>query len=202
MNVLLYLPGILVLLVKDVGVLYTVRYIITVFAVQLALAKPFLEQYPREYLSRAFELTRVFLYEWTVNWRFTSEAIFLSKSFSNALLICQLITLVGFALCKWCANEGGAISTLARALRRPDQGGALTKVSRNGVLFSPMSPSLSYHFTPHAEIITILFTANLIGVIFARSLHYQFYSWYAQQVPLLLWRTKLPLALRQAYDTI
>ena len=134
MSVLLYLPGMLVLLVKDVGILNTARYIIIVFSVQLALAKAFLEKYPSEYLSRAFEFTRVFLYKWTVNWRFISEATFLSKSFSNTLLLGQLTTLVVFALYKWCGNDGGAILTLIRAFKRPDQGGALTKPSRSGML--------------------------------------------------------------------
>jgi len=43
---------------------------------------------------------------------------------------------------------------------------------------------------------TILFTSNLIGIIFARSLHYQFYSWYAQQIPFLAWRTRYPWPLK------
>jgi alpha-1,3-mannosyltransferase len=46
------------------------------------------------------------------------------------------------------------------------------------------------------EIATVLFTSNLIGVLFARSLHYQFYSWYAQQLPLLAWRTRYPVLIK------
>jgi alpha-1,3-mannosyltransferase len=34
-----------------------------------------------------------------------------------------------------------------------------------------------------------LFSANLIGVAFARSLHYQFYVWYYHSLPYLLWCT-------------
>ncbi|ELU39523.1 ALG3 domain-containing protein [Rhizoctonia solani AG-1 IA] len=47
-----------------------------------------------------------------------------------------------------------------------------------------------------SDIATVFFTANLIGILCARSLHYQFYSWYATQLPLLAWRTKYPIALR------
>lgn len=53
---------------------------------------------------------------------------------------------------------------------------------------------LSSHFVAY----TIL-TSNFIGVCFARSLHYQFYSWYFHALPYLLWTgTGLPLALRLA----
>ncbi|WKX92999.1 hypothetical protein Q1695_010766 [Nippostrongylus brasiliensis] len=37
-----------------------------------------------------------------------------------------------------------------------------------------------------AETLFALFSANLIGISFARSLHYQFYSWYYHQLPFLL----------------
>lgn len=40
-----------------------------------------------------------------------------------------------------------------------------------------------------------MFTANLIGVAFSRSLHYQFYVWYYHSLPALLWATRFsPLA--------
>jgi alpha-1,3-mannosyltransferase len=44
----------------------------------------------------------------------------------------------------------------------------------------------------------VLFTSNLIGVLFARSLHYQFYTWYAQQIPFLAWRTRYPVFVKCA----
>ena len=47
-------------------------------------------------------------------------------------------------------------------------------------------------------ICTVIFSSNLIGVVFARSLHYQFYSWYFHTLPYLLSRTGLPALVRVA----
>lgn len=40
------------------------------------------------------------------------------------------------------------------------------------------------------DIAVAMFTSNLIGIAFSRSLHYQFYVWYYHSVPFLLWSSK------------
>ena len=35
-------------------------------------------------------------------------------------------------------------------------------------------------------------------MVFSRSLHYQFYSWYFYTIPYLLWHTTLPVVVRMA----
>jgi alpha-1,3-mannosyltransferase len=37
-----------------------------------------------------------------------------------------------------------------------------------------------------------MFTSNFIGIVFSRSLHYQFYTWYFHTLPHLLWTTSFP----------
>jgi len=44
---------------------------------QVALAIPFLASHPFSYLKGAFDLGRVFIFKWTVNWRFLPEEVFL-----------------------------------------------------------------------------------------------------------------------------
>lgn len=41
--------------------------------------------------------------------------------------------------------------------------------------------------TPIAEITTSALASNMIGIVFCRSLHFQFYSWYFHCVPFLVW---------------
>ena len=45
-------------------------------------------------------------------------------------------------------------------------------------------------------LVTPLFACNFVGVCFARSLHYQFYSWYFHQLHYLAWTTALPVTAK------
>lgn len=119
MSVILYLPGLLVVLVKRHGVVTTARYIVMLVATQALIAWPFISQYPTEYFHNGFDFSRVFLYKWTVNWRFFPEDRFLSPELSKALLVGHLSTLVAFGALKWCRQDGGVVAVVSRALRRP-----------------------------------------------------------------------------------
>lgn len=180
MSVLLYLPGLLVILFKRRGFLSTLRHMMTVTAVQTLLANPFLAADPWAYVNSAFDLSRVFLYKWTVNWRMVDEETFLSRRWATGLLAGHVLMLVLFGLSRWCRADGGAWSVLARGIRRPHR-------PVPGV--APITADY---------VATVMFTSNLIGIIFARSLHYQFYSWYAHQVPFLAWKTSYPLVVKLA----
>ena len=71
MNVLLFAPGLLLLLLQVSVDLPHVIYRLLVFCAlpQLILGAPFLLSHPVSYLRKAFELDRVFFHQWTVNWK-------------------------------------------------------------------------------------------------------------------------------------
>ncbi|KAI6045645.1 mannosyltransferase [Pisolithus marmoratus] len=121
--------------------------------------------------------TARYMAKWTVNWRFLDEEVFLSPSWAMSLLLGHVTLLTAFGLCRWCKSDGGTLAVIRRGFLHPFQSPALSSVSPD-------------------YIATVLMTSNLIGILFARSLHYQFYSWYCQQLPFLCRRTKYPLALQ------
>ncbi|KIM80719.1 glycosyltransferase family 58 protein [Piloderma croceum F 1598] len=174
MSIILYLPGLLVVLFKSKGILASLRHITTIALTQVLFALPFILQHWRSYFQYAFDLSRVFLYKWTVNWRFIREDLFLSPQWAKGLLIGHMSVLVTFGLFRWCKSGGGVWKVLDRGLRRPMLPAGLAPVTAD-------------------QIATVMFTSNLVGIVFARSLHYQFYAWYAQQIPLLAWRTRYPI---------
>ncbi|KDR81851.1 hypothetical protein GALMADRAFT_264132 [Galerina marginata CBS 339.88] len=179
MSILLYLPGLLVILVKRNGLFSTLAYMVAIVASQILFAIPFLQEDSRAYTRAAFDFGRVFLYKWTVNWRFFDEETFLNPRLAMVLLVGHVSVLLAFGLSRWCLPDGGVYRVLSRGTRRPFQPAGL----------APVTPDF---------VATVLLTSNLIGILFARSLHYQFYSWYAQQIPFLAWRTLYPMPLKLA----
>jgi alpha-1,3-mannosyltransferase len=176
MSLLLALPAFGVVLFLARGVPTGLRQAWLMFQVQTLAAAPFLPVNWSGYLSRAFEFSRQFLFKWTVNWRFVGEETFLSKEFSISLLIVHVCALVLFLFTRWLVPVGRPVSDMvARILRGQDPlAGVQQQVSR--------------HVTPNYVLTTIL-TANVIGMLFARSLHYQFYAYLAWATPFLLWRS-------------
>src|SRR5688572_7566045 len=108
MSALLYLPGLIVITYKRKGLFGTGRHLTTVATIQIVMAWQFVKHDPWAYFHGAFDLSRAFLYKWTVNWRFVDEDTFLSSFWANGLLIGHVLTLVAFGLFKWCAIDGGA----------------------------------------------------------------------------------------------
>lgn len=155
MNVLLFAPGLLFLLIQASPKMTIPRLAICGFT-QLILGAPFLLRHPVSYLRKAFELDRQFFFKWTVNLKFLPEDMFLSKPCAITLISLHLclLAIYHFRLYKLCSR------------------------SRQKII----SPE---------QILSTLFVSNFIGICCARTLHYQFYSWYFSALPYLLWRETL-----------
>ncbi|BEI82001.1 hypothetical protein CcaverHIS002_0211610 [Cutaneotrichosporon cavernicola] len=199
MNILLFLPGLLVVLFQFRGAVGTLDSLVIISLVQLALAGFSFFETPaqlRIYFAAAFDFSRSFLYQWTVNWRFVPESIFLSKSFGSLLLLIHLALLILFGLYRWCPVPGGTRAVLSTGLYSPR------------AMFQPavLPGQLASSHLP-----LVLFSSNLIGMACARSLHYQFQTWYFHQIPFLLYLgggwgqwgliLGIPAMLEKAWDT-
>ncbi len=172
-------------------------------ALQGGLAAPFLAAAPASYVHKAFELSRVFLYRWTVNLKFLPEAVFESPRLAAALLAAHLLLLAAFAHWRWAAREDGLLHLCrdfwARGLRNPataaSEAAGASKAASSGADGSCSNgsdgSSSSGEKLRAAEVLRIVFTGNFIGIVCARTLHYQFYSWYFHSLPFLIWCTGL-----------
>ncbi|KAJ6972974.1 hypothetical protein NC653_033340 [Populus alba x Populus x berolinensis] len=169
MNVLLYAPPLLLLMLKAMNI----------YGVISALACAALVQ-----LGKLMLVVVVVIDETTmrmsVNFKFIPEPVFVSKQFAISLLIAHLGLLAAFAHYKWCRHEGGLFKFLHSKVTS-----ALSSSSSSGL-----------KILKEEHIMTTLFAGNFIGIVCARSLHYQFYSWYFYSLPYLLWKTHFPTVLR------
>lgn len=136
---------------------------------QVLLAVPFLQPNSIGYLSRAFELSRQFMFKWTVNWRFIGEETFLSREFSIGLLVLH-VSILGLFSIGWVKPSG---RNVIRFLQDVVQGR-----QQPTVLSKPF-------------VMTVLLSSLAIGLMCARSLHYQFFAYLAWATPFLLWRAGL-----------
>ncbi|CAH2354517.1 dol-P-Man:Man(5)GlcNAc(2)-PP-Dol alpha-1,3-mannosyltransferase [[Candida] railenensis] len=195
MNALLYLPGFVIVsyflvgenLVKLVSVLAVIPIVQVLvgwkFLLPLFLGSDDVDasNIRWNYINQAFDFSRKFLYKWTVNWKFISEDTFLSDTFANTLLILNVATLLVFIFTRFLSPKvtGKPLTELiGAAITKPFSSTAIKQ--KNLYLNSTHGPRL---------ILLTLACSNVIGVLFARSLHYQFLSWYCWQLPYLLYST-------------
>ncbi|OXB62121.1 hypothetical protein ASZ78_010526 [Callipepla squamata] len=101
MNILLFAPGLLFLLLQRFGLLGCIPKLCICAVLQVVLGLPFLLENPVGYLTRSFDLGRQFQFKWTVNWRFLPEEVFQHRAFHAGLLLAHLTGLVLFALHRW-----------------------------------------------------------------------------------------------------
>lgn len=101
MNILLFAPAYALVFYEDLGMLRSLKYGSVALATQLVLAAPFLYTNPWGYLVGAFNFGRVFLHEWTVNWRFLDEETFTSPQFFKILLALHVAILFLMFFTRW-----------------------------------------------------------------------------------------------------
>ncbi|DBB15846.1 TPA: hypothetical protein ACH3X3_004039 [Trebouxia sp. C0006] len=184
MNVLLLAPPVAVILLQAAPWKDILLGALAAVVLQLMLGLPFLLQHPRLYLSKAFEFSRIFLLKWSVNWAFLPEDIFCSKALAGCLLGAHLSLLLLFAHYKWCKEDGGLLRLLLRRLKGQGQPEMTLKQDS-----AEQADSAK-------RMLAVVFSGNLIGIACARTLHFQFYSWYFHSVPLLLWHAEMFSPLR------
>lgn len=187
MNALLYLPAfaLVVYFLLGENLLRCLGVLLVIPVVQVMVGWRFLlpffwdeeARYLRwAYISNAFDFSRKFLYKWTVNWKFISEEQFLSDEFAYVLLAGHVLVFVVFAATRFLTPRitGKPVTQLVKDAFKLGR----TVSAENRLLDSKSGPKL---------ILLIFATTNLIGVLFARSLHYQFLSWYCWSLPFLLY---------------
>ena len=75
MNVLLFLPALLLNLNFHFGLIKTLLSVGFIVFTQVIIGWPFLQHNADAYMSRAFEFKRVFTFKWSVNWQFLGEKV-------------------------------------------------------------------------------------------------------------------------------
>ncbi|KAG6748483.1 hypothetical protein POTOM_048406 [Populus tomentosa] len=196
MNVLLYAPPLLLLMLKAMNIYGVISALACAALVQVswtATAINVLGELMLVVVVVIDETTmRMLVVGWlksldtgvngrkSVNFKFIPEPVFVSKQFAISLLIAHLGLLAAFAHYKWCRHEGGLFKFLHSKVTS-----ALSSSSSSGL-----------KILKEEHIMTTLFAGNFIGIVCARSLHYQFYSWYFYSLPYLLWKTHFPTLLR------
>ncbi|EUC38263.1 glycosyltransferase family 58 protein [Bipolaris zeicola 26-R-13] len=172
MSLLLPLPAMGMLMVMKLGGREALTQAMIIGQISVLWGYPFRKRAPN-YFARAFELSRAFFYKWTVNWRFVPESTFLSRPFALSLLGLHVVLLLWFARTRWMKPSKRNVREFLK-LCLP-------------VLEPRDQDIMSSKITPHF-IMTGMLTAMTIGLLCARSLHYQFYAYIAWSTPFLLWK--------------
>lgn len=174
MTVLLAAPAIGAVVLQGLGTNEGIFSGLFVLVLHLVMAMPFLDRETGfQYFSSAFDFGRQFLFKWTVNWRFVGEEVFLTRSFALSLLLVHGSLLLLFLNTKWIKPSASNLVEFVRkytsSMREAEEIRIAKKVSPTFVLDAILG-------------------SMVVGMLCARSLHYQFYAYLGWATPYLLWR--------------
>lgn len=218
MNILLYAPCLLLAYLTNLSYLETFINLFICGVIQLILGLPFLYGNFVSYLKGSFDLGRVFEHKWTVNFRFLPRDIFEDKIFHLGLLALHILLLLVFLphLKKYLSSYA-KLNVVTYQLRLQldkekkktekklkEEEKKLSKSQKNflesfekqlkGSGQSKVQEEPSKIDDKLSKIIQLFilpfFVTNLIGIACARSLHYQFYSWYFHSLLYLVFCTE------------
>ncbi|KIW97919.1 uncharacterized protein Z519_01503 [Cladophialophora bantiana CBS 173.52] len=174
MTLLLAAPAVGVIVLQALGTgegLFTGLY---VFVLHVVMSLPFFgEGTGLSYVQRSFDFGRQFLYKWTVNWRFVDEETFLSRNFAISLLVIHASLLLLFFQTKWIKPSASSLVEFAKKYMLGMNEAEELRISKK--------------VTPAFVMDTVL-GSMVIGMLCARSLHYQFFAYLGWATPYLLWR--------------
>nr|CCC93794.1 putative alpha-1,3-mannosyltransferase [Trypanosoma congolense IL3000] len=184
MNIFLFAPGLFLVMCKSLPFKKVVSCLTVCALWQVLAGLPFLLESPKSYILRSFDLGRVFTYRWTVNFKRVSESVFVSSEFSKSLGVLVVISWIYVWICRWSK----------RAYRR-------RRDTEDGVGCGDGGEMVVGEYTGSDEdvfhnVTLTLMESNMVGVIFARSLHYQFFLWFFYIVPFVLSATRLPAVVK------
>lgn len=176
MTMLLPFPALVIILIQGAGTELSVFWMFVSWVITFGHAAPFMG--PKEtpiYMKSAFNLGRQFLYKWTVNWKFVPEDTFLSKPFAYGLLVLHASLLLAFVQYRWIRPSSKNIWHFIKK--------HFDYMSIDGPEAEEMESRMSPQFVMDA-----LLGSMVIGMLCARSLHYQFYAYLGWATPYILWR--------------
>jgi len=180
MNILLFAPALLIAYIYALGTFKTLLHLSLCAFVQLILGLPFLLNNPFAYVKSAFNLGKIFEFKWTVNWRFLSEEIFIHPYFHILLLFLHISTLL-YCVPNWITYMKSYVK-----LKRIEKDLKPQLRKKEKIDMCIISQLFIYP----------LFVANFIGIMFSRSLHYQFYIWYYHTLPYIAWCTNYKIVFK------
>ncbi|CAD7968948.1 unnamed protein product [Amoebophrya sp. A120] len=166
---------------------------LTMAAIQLILAVPFLLANPKAYIHRSFDLSREFFYKWTVNWRFLPEEVFLSKLWAVWLLVCTFggwfLVVRKVYLSSWGdsrTSRSTSTSTTKTVLDDDKRNANDSEMMNGNGTQQQAAATETSSDCRETKLVKAMLWSNFAGIVFARTIHYQFYLWYVWSLPFLV----------------